>query len=159
VLYSGFYFEVTPTGQIVGIYSSQNGSQLNPTSSPDPYCSQYAGGVCSSCVSRYYLTAQGCKPLSDQCKTWVGSLCIECTSGYVLASNTCSPPTPAVSPPHATPVYPASGETACFFRFVRVGGVCTKVDDQCREWSTTDAKCTSCYPGYSLLSGSCRIST
>jgi hypothetical protein len=35
--------------------------------------------------------------------------------------------------------------------------VCTKVSDYCKTWDNTSGKCLSCYGGFSLSSGICRI--
>lgn len=49
------------------------------------------------------------------------------------------------------------GTDDCQFRQVKVDGKCVNVNDLCASWDEATAACTSCYGGYTLADGQCKL--
>lgn len=179
VTINGLIYQISPQGQVTGpIYLPSNtASNFPPTSSTttqintDPNCASYSNGQCSSCANRYYLTSSGCKMVDQYCQSSnTNGACTQCQNGYGVVNGGClpvvysnptsfiaaanSPSTPSVSPATSTA---QSTQPQCYTRQVLIGNACVDVSPYCSTWSNLDAKCTGCYTGYRLSSGSCII--
>lgn len=181
VTINGLIYQISPQGQVAGpIYSPSNtaNSFLLPTFSStsatqintDPNCVGYSNGQCSSCANRYYLTSSGCKMVDQYCQSWnPNGACIQCQNGYGVVNGGClpvvysnptnfnSPSTSSTSPTATTTQSIQSNQPQCYTRQVQINGACVDVSPYCSTWSNVDAKCTGCYTGYRLSSGSCII--
>ena len=52
---------------------------------------------------------------------------------------------------------PPSPAVDCPYRNFMKDGVCVRVSDQCKTWSTSTGECLTCYDGYKLSQGACVI--
>lgn len=165
VTVNGLIYQISPQGQVTGpIYLPSTTTNTNS----DPNCASFSNGQCISCANRYYLTSSGCKMVDQYCQNWnTNGLCTQCQNGYGVVNGACfpvvfsnpanfiatvnSPTTPSVSPTTST----AQTSPQCYTRQVLINNSCVDVSPYCSTWNTSDAKCTSCYTGYRLSTGSC----
>lgn len=142
------------TGNIVG---------ASPNPNTDPNCAQHnANNTCTACYFRYYLNAQKvCVAVSDQCNTFDSSSgnCLSCYGGYTLNNGSCVITTTPNSDPNCAQRDTNNVCTACYYRYyLNAQKVCVAVSDQCNTFDSL-GNCLSCYGGYTLINGSCVIST
>ncbi len=106
------------------------------------------GGAGETCPYRSVKINGQCKAVSDLCSTWDETTadCTSCYGGYKLNNGYCI-------------VDNGQGNTTqdCPPRTVKIDGQCKAVSDLCKTWSLTTAECLSCYDGYTLTGGVCKV--
>lgn len=140
-------------------YYLSNGVCSAGQPSTDTGCLTYdANGNCIACANRYVFQNGVCIKVSDTCQTWDSTgACTSCYSGWSLSNGVCSYNSPSSQSDPLCVTYAADGScSVCSYRSVLTNGKCVAVSDLCNTWDSTTALCTSCYGGYTLVSGVCK---
>ena len=108
---------------------------------------------CTDCYDRFYLDSNTCREVNPLCKGYNSSngACTSCYVGYIVEGQSCVIAT-------NTDIYCRTYSQSnpflceqCYGGFFLLGGKCTVRDDQCANYSQEQARCISCYQGYTLL--------
>ncbi len=160
----------TETGECTSCYKGYalaNGACALDSSVPaavtnNPHCKTWKDSECQECANRAFFDANRvCQLVNDQCWTWdpQDGLCLTCYKGYDLQNGGC-----VFSSSNTAPVADPGCKTwsegicvECSSRWVfNNQNVCIPVADTCRTHDQ-NSLCLTCYPGYTLVDGTCLI--
>lgn len=79
---------------------------------------------------------------------------MSCFLGYSLQGTACAI---SFQDPNCRTFNEDKSCKECGNRYFLKGPVCSPVNPLCKDYNFTDGKCTSCYPGYSIVQGSCEL--
>ena len=130
------------------------------TSSSDPNCNQFNGSLCLKCSFGYYLPASGlCTQVNPSCKTFdpTNGQCLSCFPGFSVQNGGCLVGSSTPTAANCNQLDSNTGKCIkCSFGFYfDVNGNCIAQDPNCKNFNTASLTCTDCYPGFSLVGGSC----
>ena len=117
-------------------------------------CSEFNGSVCVKCAPDYYMNMDVCIWTDPSCKTFnrTNGKCLTCFPGYAVTDGTC-----LVSSVDANCKTFKDGKcTECSKNFYfSPDNRCIQIDPFCKNFDIPTKTCTSCYSGFTLVSGVC----
>jgi hypothetical protein len=123
-------------------------------------------GKCLSCVSRMFVNSVGqCQSIDENCNVYnqTTGACITCYPGYTSKFNATSNTTKcwimSDVDPNCQIKANITGCLKCYngFYYSIESLKCIQVNQLCSTYNATDGLCLSCYSGYSLDQGTCKL--
>ena len=120
----------------------------------DINCKTYNGNVCQQCYEGYYLANNRCKLPNSDCSTFSPSSggCLSCYPGYTLTNRQCLL---LGHTPNCQAYDSRANCIACAPFYHLANNTCQPVSPLCKNYNIYSGLCTSCYPGFSLATGTC----
>ena len=139
-------------------YMISNGSCIPEGGQVDQFCRRFENNVCRECYSGYFIktTTGECIVINPFCRISNETTgdCLSCYQGYIVSEGKC---VPTSVDPNCVRFDENQTCVRCSSRFFMRNGLCTPVSPLCRTFNVTIGICLSCYQGYTLSVGSCRI--
>lgn len=127
------------------------------------YCiAQDAAGKCLECVYRMFVNASGmCAGIDENCNEYNQSTgaCLSCYPGYSNAANSSRCAILVDADPNCQARANSSLCLKCYagFYFSLENIKCLQVNQLCATFNSTTGHCLTCYDGYALAQGNCKI--
>lgn len=145
--------------------NGNNSCVKSDTPKLDPNCAKYdANNVCQQCSKGSFFNAKNiCIVVDPSCFTFDQSTgnCLSCYQGFTLSFGTCEVSNAtAVSDPNCRKFLTNDVCSQCSDRYyIGSSGLCTEVNPLCHEYDQSTGLCTTCFPGFTLASGFCNLTT
>ena len=102
-----------------------------------------------------------CKPVDNLCRTWeINGMCETCYRGYIVDDGKCMedpnkfvPKSDELCKEYMNEKCEECAERAYF----NEDGKCEEVNVHCRTWDPLNGKCVTCYNGYVVDEGNCKL--
>lgn len=109
------------------------------------------------CSFGYYFNLNSiCTKADQSCQTFneINGDCLSCYPGFALGAGKCNRETQKVIDANCNNVNSNGVCVKCSSGYYFRSGLCTKVDDFCKNFDIGRSNCTTCYPGYALNAAS-----
>lgn len=144
------------------IVDSATALNISTITNPDANCLQRDNnGLCTNCITRYYLISGICVAVPAQCQTYnmMTGKCITCIANYELYSQG-NQTEYCVQMPNATDPNCLVTDLNSFCIRCKVGyyinnGVCYIANTMCKTFDLIGGQCLTCYDGYTLEQSNC----